>query len=76
MKKELTSTDVINLKLGLQPDELPELKGFYISEQYNGKWSLCKEFYCGGTDVVLDRQLVSNLSKKRADELLQKELKN
>lgn len=51
------------------------LKGYYIAEQFNGKWSLCNEFYCGDPkmEVVLDRALISNLSLKRAKELLAKE---
>lgn len=50
-----------------------EPKGYYISEQYNGKWSLCNEFEIGGSGVFTDRQLVSNLSKSRAEKLLQNE---
>lgn len=52
---------------------MKNLKGYYIAEQFDKKWSLCKEFYCGGTDVILDRQLITGLSLKRANELLAKE---
>lgn len=54
---------------------MKNLKGYYLSQQFNKKWSLCKEFYCGDPkmEVVLDRQLITNLSLKRATELLNKE---
>lgn len=41
-------------------------------EQFNGKWAVNGQFYCGGTDHVIDRVLVSNLSKKKAHELAEK----
>lgn len=57
---------------------MKNLKGYYVAQQFNKKWSLCKEFYCGDPkiDVILDRQLVTNLSLKRALELLKKETNN
>ena len=48
----------------------------YISEQYNNKYSLCAEFECGSSGVMLDRQIIKDLSYKRAKELLDKELKD
>ena len=57
---------------------MKKLRGFYIAEQFNHRWSLCKEFYCGDPkmEIVLDRVLVSNLSLKRAKELLAQESNN
>lgn len=41
-------------------------------QQYNGKWAVRGQFLCGGTDHVIDRTLVSNLSYKKAQELAEK----
>lgn len=46
----------------------------YIAEQYDKKWSLCGEFECGSSGVMLDRVLIRGLSLKRAKEWLKKEL--
>lgn len=41
-------------------------------QQFNSKWAVNGEFYCGGTDHIIDRVLINNLSKKRAEELAEK----